>query len=180
VLINGNPAPLYLVSPTQVVALVPYATTGPTATIVMQSGGQTSNTVTVPVAATAPGVFSQQQNGSGLGAIRKADYTVVTATNPAHSGDIVLIYLTGLGVVNPPLSDGFGSTGNPLNLTAAIPTVTVGGLPATVLFSGMSAYPGLYQINAQLPSIPAGVSSLPLVIETPNALHDQVSLAVAH
>ena len=136
--------------------------------------------MTVPVSPTAPGVFSQTENGTGLGAVRKADYTVVTAANPAHSGDVILIYLTGMGAVNPGLGDGFGSTGNPLNLTVATPTVTVGGQAATVLFSGMSAYPGLYQINAQLPTIPAGSTSLPLVIETPNALHDQVNLAVAH
>ena len=178
-MINGTPAPLYLVSPTVLVALVPFATTGPTATIVAQSNGQTSNTVTVPVAAINPGVFSQQQNGSGLGAIRHADYSVVTAANPAHSGEMVLIYLTGLGAVTPPLADGYGSTGNPLNTTVVTPGVTVGGSPATVLFSGMSSYPGLYQINAQLPTIPPGATSLPLVITAPNVYNSEVTIAVA-
>ena len=179
VLINGNTAPIYLVSPTQLVVTVPYATTGPTASIVVQANGQTSNTITVPVAATAPGVFSLTQNGSGNGAIRHADYSVVTASSPAHSGEVVLIYLTGLGAVSPPLGDGFGGGASPLNLTTVTPTVMVGGGAATVLFSGMSAYPGLYQINAQLPAIPAGVTALPLVITTPNAFHDQVLIPVA-
>jgi uncharacterized protein (TIGR03437 family) len=57
--------------------------------------------------------------------------------------------------------------------------VTVGSIPTTVLFSGMSAYPGLYQINVQLPTIPAGTTLLPIVVTTPNAFHDQVQIAVA-
>jgi len=179
VLINGHPAPLYSVSMTQLVAVVPYATPGPTASIVVQANGLSSNTVTVPVAATAPGVFSQLENGSGLGAIRHTDYGVVTANNPAHSGEVVLIYLTGLGAVNPPVADGAGGNADPLSLTTVTPTVTAGGMPATVLFSGMSAYPGLYQINVQLPAIPAGTTELPVTIATPNAFHDQVEIAVA-
>ena len=178
VLINGTPAPIYLISPLQVVALVPYSTTGPTATIVMQSGGASSNTVTVPVAATAPGIFTLLQNGRGPGAVRHADYSIVNDANPARGGEIVLIYLTGLGAVSPALNDGFGGGANPVSTTVATPGVTVGGMPATVLFSGMSGYPGLYQINAQLPAIPAGATSLPLVVTTPNAYHDQVDIAV--
>ena len=179
VLINGKPAPLYLVSSTQLVVEVPFATTGPTASIVVQANGLTSNRVTVPVAATAPGIFSLQQNGSGFGAVRHADYSVVTADNPAHSGEIVSIYLTGLGAVNPPVNDGAGGGGNPLSLTTVAPTVLVGASPATVLFSGMSSYPGLYQINAQLPAMPPGVTTLPIVITTPNAIHDQVDIPIA-
>jgi len=179
VLINGNPAPLYLVSSTQLVAVVPYATEGPGASIVVQANGLRSNTVVVPVAATAPGVFSQLENGSGLGAIRHSDYSVVTDANPAHSGEVVLIYLTGLGSITPPLADGVGGGANPQSLTNVTPTVLVGSSPAQVLFSGMSAYPGLYQINVQLPTIPAGSPTMPVVITTPNAFHDQVDIAVA-
>lgn len=178
VLINGNPAPLYLVSSSELVVLVPFATTGPTASIVVEAGGTASNAVFVPVAATAPGVFSQSQNGSGAGAIRHPDYSVVTAASPAHGGEIVQIYLTGLGAIAPPLPDGTGGSANPLSNTVVTPTVMVGGQPATVIFSGMSAYPGLYQINARLPAIPAGVTSLPLVISTSNAYHDQVDIPV--
>jgi uncharacterized protein (TIGR03437 family) len=145
---------------------------------VVQTNGETSNSVTVPVAATSPGVFSQQENGAGLGAIRHADYTAVTAANPAHSGEVVLIYLTGLGAVKPQVADGFGGGADPLSTTLVTPGVTLGASPAAVLFSGLSAYPGLYQINAQLPTIPSGAATLPLVITTPNAFNNQVTIAV--
>ena len=74
VTINGKAAPLYFVSASQINALVPYSTTGPTATIVVQNNGANSNTVTVPLAATSPGVFTLDQSGSGGGAILHADF----------------------------------------------------------------------------------------------------------
>ena len=79
---------------------------GGDATIVVQSGGASSNTVTVQVAATAPGIYSLDQSGSGPGAILHADFTLVSAAKPATSGETVLIYLTGLGATNPPVTDG--------------------------------------------------------------------------
>ena len=106
VLINNKPAPLYFVSPGQLNVLVPFATTGPTATIVVQNGSVNSNTVTVPVAATSPGIYSLDQSGSGAGAILHADYSLVNAAKPATGGETVLVYLTGLGTVTPAVADG--------------------------------------------------------------------------
>ena len=112
VLIDGAPAALYFVSPGQINCIVPYGTQGPTATVVVNNGGTNSNTVTVPVAATAPGLFSTGQNGTGAGAIRHADFTLVNAAHPAVGGETVLLYLTGIGAVNPPLADGVGGSAN--------------------------------------------------------------------
>src|SRR5207302_5112504 len=77
VLVNNKQAPLYFVSPGQINALVPYSTQGPTASIVVQSGGASSNTVTVPVAATAPGVYSLDQSCNRPGALLHAECRLV-------------------------------------------------------------------------------------------------------
>ena len=119
VLINNKPAPLYFVSPGQLNVLVPFATTGPTATIVVQNGSVNSNTVTVPVAATSPGIYSLDQSGSGAGAILHADYSLVNAAKPAAGGETVLIYLTGMGTVTPPVADGTAGTGSALHTSDA-------------------------------------------------------------
>ena len=178
VLINGKPAPLYFVSPGQINCIVPYATTGPTATIVVNNGGTNSNTVTVPVATTAPGMFSTAQNGAGTGAIRHADFSLVTAANPAIGGETVLLYLTGLGGVNAAPADGAGGSAN--NTTTLSPQVLVGGNPGQVLYSGLApGFPGLYQINLTLPALPPGASgTIPLAIYTNNAYHDQVVIPI--
>src|SRR5262249_37113519 len=153
----------------------PYATTGSTATIVVQNNSVSSNTVTVPLAVTSPGVYTVNQSGSGFGAILHADYSLVNASNPAAAGGAVVVYLTGMGTVNPSVNDGTAGSASTLSKSNADVGVLVAGKAATVSFNGLApGYPGLYQLNVTLPA-PLGVSgNLPLAIQTNNAYHDQV------
>jgi uncharacterized protein (TIGR03437 family) len=180
VLINGRAAPIYFVSAGQINCLVPYSTTGATATIVVQNGTANSNTVTVPVAVTSPGVFSLDQSGTGSGAIvHSATGEVVNAANPAVPGEIVLVYLTGMGAVSPSIADGAASTGSPLNKTVAVPTLYIADQQASVGFSGLApGFPGLYQFNVTIPATLSSTGNLPLAIGTLNAFHDQVYIPV--
>jgi uncharacterized protein (TIGR03437 family) len=74
ILFDGVPAPLVYVSATQASAIVPYEVAGQTTTQ-MQAvyNSVKSNIVAVPVAATAPGVFTANSTGSGQGAIQNQD-----------------------------------------------------------------------------------------------------------
>lgn len=161
--VNGIPAPLYLASPTQINAVVPYEVTGPTATFIATVGSTATNSVTVPLSPTAPGVFSVNANGLGNGAITHADYTVVSQSSPAKPGEVVAVYLTGLGAVSPSVQDGTAAPGNPPAAVVASVTATVGGIPVSnIEFNGLS--PGsssLYQFNIQIPSsAPSGPQTL--------------------
>lgn len=177
VYINGRQAPLYFVSPGQINALVPYATQGPTATIVIQNGSATSNTVTVPVAATAPGVFSTDATGTGFGAVLHANYAAVTAANPAIPGETVMVFLAGLGTVTPAVGDGLIPGANTANATPI--TAYIAGQQITPAYSGLApGYPGLYQMNIMVPILAVSGVSVPLAINTPNAFHDQVVLPI--
>ena len=180
VTINGVAAPLYFVSANQINCIVPYATTGPTASIVVQNGTN-SNTVTVPVAATAPGVFTSDQSGSGNGAMRHTDSaaTIIDAGHPASPGETIQIYLTGMGAVNPSVPDGTAGTITTLYQTISDVVVLVAGQPATVLFKGLApGFPGLYQFNVTLPTFIGSTGNLPLAIQTLNAYHDQVDIPI--
>ena len=180
VLINNIPAPLRSVSATQINCLVPYATAGSMATIVVQNGTASSNAVTVPLAPTSPSVFSVNQSGTGLGAVLHADYTAVSASKPAAAGETVLVFLTGMGTVDPPVPDGTAGGSNPVSNTTASPiNALVAGAPATVVFSGLApGFPGLYQMNVTLPSALPVTGNARLAIQTTNALHEQVDIAV--
>jgi uncharacterized protein (TIGR03437 family) len=181
VMINGKAAPIRFVSAGQINCLMPYSTQGPTAAIVVQNGSN-SNTVTVPVAATAPAVFSLNQSGGGAGAVLHADFSLVDAAKPAAPGETVQVFLTGMGAVNPVVPDGAAGGANPLSNTttpASQITVLVGGQPGKVQYSGLApGFPGLYQINVTLPAPLAARGTVPLAIQPPNAFHDQVDIQI--
>ena len=64
----------------------------------------------------------------------------------------LILYCTGLGDVAPRPATGAAASLTALTRTVATPTVTVGGQPAAVAFSGLApGYAGLYQVDVQLP-----------------------------
>ena len=115
VTVNNIAAPIYLVSANQVNFLVPYAVTGTTASVVVKNSTGTSNTVTLPLSATSPGIYSVDFSGAGYGVILHADYSLVSVNSPASVGETVLVYLTGLGAVTPKVADGIAAPSSPLS-----------------------------------------------------------------
>jgi len=179
VLINGKSAPIYFVSAGQINCLVPYSTQGPTATVVVQNGAAASNTVTVPVAGTAPGVYAYPvSNGIGPGAIIHVNGSVVNDSAPATAGETVSVFLTGLGAVNNPPADGT-AVKDANSTTVASVSVYIGGQQAQVIYKGLApGFPGLYQLNVTLPAPLFASGDLPMAIVTPNAYHDQITISV--
>jgi uncharacterized protein (TIGR03437 family) len=164
--VNGTPAHVLLVSPTQVNAELPSAAAG-NVTLVMHTAGGVSNPFVLAVASGAPAVFLMTLDGvpNVPAIVRWNNNLVVTATNPVHRGDILTIYLTGLGAVNPPVNDGDAGLVDPLSRTVTDPVVKIGGINADILFSGLvPGMPGAYVINVGVSaSTPQGLS-VPLTI----------------
>lgn len=177
--IQGRPAPLFFVSANQISALVPFATSGTSADIVIRQGGQESNRVTVPVARSAPGIYSNTQNGIGPGAILRSDFSLLTTANPTRRGETVLIYLTGLGPLDPPLADGVAAPTTTLSRVADTVNVYIGGQRATVSFAGAApGFAGLYQLNVVIPNNAPIGSAVPVAVETLQAFHEMVDIAI--
>ena len=156
--INNVLVPIYYVIPRQLAVLVPYSVTSGIATVQVINNNVPSNTVTVFVGKTAPGVFTRSQDGLGYGDIEHADGSLVNAQNPAQIGEIVAVYLTGLGAVSPPIIDGDVGPTNPLAKTpdGAI-AAYIGGVSAPIGYSGLApTLAGLYQMNL---TVPAGVAA---------------------
>lgn len=178
VLVNNRPAPIYVVSPTQISAVVPFATTELIAAVQVINNGVASNTVTSYVNLTAPGVFTQPPGGIGYAAALHADFSVVTPSHPAQAGEIVSLFVTGLGGVTPAVPDGAPGPSNPFSLTTNTIAVYIGGQKAMTTFTGLAPQlTGLYQINVQ---IPAGVSgTATLDISGPDFYTSQANLPIA-
>jgi uncharacterized protein (TIGR03437 family) len=178
VTINDIKAPVYAVSAGQLNVLVPFGTTGSSATIVVNNNGTKSNSVTVPLSKTSPGIFTVPPAGIGPGAVLHADFSLVSAAKPAKVGETILIFLTGLGAVTPTVAD--GAPPNILTNTTATVNVYFGGVVAKPLYKGLSPqYPGLYQVNVTVPKGAPTGNAISLAIETPDAFHDQVDIALA-
>jgi uncharacterized protein (TIGR03437 family) len=158
IVVAGRPAPLIYASSVQVNAIVPYGIAVNTAQQVAVSRG---NSISVPqqitIAAAAPGVFTLDGSGQGQGIIVGVKASGVQAVaDPAHpvsAGDVLVIYCTGLGEVNPAIITGTSASLTQLSQTVNTVTATVGGVPAPVAFAGLTpGYVGLYQVNATVPS----------------------------
>ena len=79
-----------------------------------------------------------------------ADFTLADKAHPLTGDEVALIFCTNLGKVSPKIQDGVAGSGKELTVDAT--TVTIGGAPATVSFSGLaSGFVGLYQVNAKVP-----------------------------
>ena len=89
----------------------------------------------------------------------------MTASNPVHRRDVLIIYMTGLGQTAPAVEAGNPAPLDPLAVPLVMPTVQLGGVSVPVNFAGMSpGEVGLYQINVTVPdSAPLGLS-VPMTI----------------
>jgi uncharacterized protein (TIGR03437 family) len=161
--VNGIPAPLLWVSPAQINAQAPIEIKAGSANVQVQTvGGTAISLQPALVTDAAPGIFSLSGTGIGPGVIAHADFSIVSKASPAKPGEVVILYATGLGKTNPAIAAGKAGNGEPTVLT---PTVSIGGQPASVLFSGSApGFAGLYQLNVQVPNVPAGDQPVLLTI----------------
>jgi len=155
VLVNGRPAPLVFLNPTQVNFQVPLETPAGHAKVIVETNGVPSASFDFQVQAVAPGLFV---------ALNNADGTPNGSAHPAAPGDFLVVYLTGQGPVDQPATDGVPAPNPPPLSNATKPfSATIGGANATVTFLGLSpGFVGLAQADVQVPKLPPG--SYPLII----------------
>ena len=185
--IGGNILPLFFVSPGQINFQVPFlSVSGPTTVPMTITQGSLSSTVNVRIQPVAPALFTANAQGTGQGSVLIAGTASLAApdgafpgSRPVKPGEYISIYCTGLGDVTSRPALGSPSPGSPPASTLAAPVVTIGGVPATVSFSGLApGFVGLYQVNVQIPpTAPAG-ASVPLVLTIATLPANPVTIAV--
>ena len=185
VLFAGLEAPLFAVGPQRIEAQLPSllgreaAAAGGTAvaTVVVETAAGGSYPRRLTVAAHAPGVFTVSGAGTGQAAAVLAGAGALAAprgavgeSRPARAGDVLEIYATGLGAVEPPVADGMNSCAPQgvcladgsnvvLRHTTERPRVSIGGVEVAadgVLFSGSA--PTLAAVDMVLVEVPAGIA----------------------
>jgi uncharacterized protein (TIGR03437 family) len=175
VLVDGVPAPLYYVgapnppgNPTgQINFIIPNGARSSGSAdleVVQAATGQVLGASQLPMSAVAPGAFLYPGGQSGAivyAAAVNQDQTINGPTNPALRGQAISLYMTGEGYVPGAPPDGTPAT---QALAAPVPvTVFLNGTDVNspvygesniqhVLYSGINQYPGMWQINVQIPA----------------------------
>ena len=154
--VNGEPAPLYFAGPGQANLLIPLSAAG-RIELAAADRGLASAPVLVTLAPAAPAVFTLDQTGKGQAAALIAGSGQIAGELPGATGrrvrrgEIIEIYLTGLGSVENPPPPGAAGPSAPLAWTVATPAVSIGGVEAEVLFAGLApGLAGVYQINVRV------------------------------
>jgi len=177
--IGGIPAPLYYVSATEINAQTPVVPSSGSVQVSVVANCGTANAIasppfTVPVAASAPEFLYFVQNPNGpqpVAAIEASSGAFVS--NPrlipgdtftvAYFNEILSIFGVGFGATTSAVPPGTLASG--ADATVGNATVTIAGIPATVLYAGLApGFAGLYQLNVVVPqTIPSDNS--PIVIQ---------------
>lgn len=184
VLLAGQSAPLLFANNGQVNAIVPYGIAVNTPQqVVVSSASSISVPQSVILAAAAPGIFTVNSSGQGQGIIVGVDADgtepIADSANPVKAGQAIVIYCTGLGEVTPAVPTGNAAPLSPLSNTVEPISVTIGGVAANVLFSGLTpGFVGLYQVNAIVPNGVTPGSQVPVTLTGAGQQSMPVTIAV--
>jgi uncharacterized protein (TIGR03437 family) len=150
VIVQGQPVPLLFVSENQINFLIsPVQKAGPV-TVVVVTEGLSGPEVTVTLVNCAPALLPA---AGGYALAVGADNKLLTADTQARAGDIVVIYLTGLGRTTPSFDPGevpYRAAAILANLKVTLGTLSVD--PIYIKYAGVTpGWVGLYQLNLEIP-----------------------------
>jgi len=182
VLFNGQAAPLYYVSPAQINFVVPNGrnlgdvpiTGSADLQVVRASTGQVLAAGSPQMSTASPGILQLVFTG-GLrqAAVLNQDNTPNSPSNPAPRGSVIQIFATGAGYIPGAPADGTppsGPVSTPVTPQVIIGACLVDDMACTmesgghIKYSGLSAYPGVWQLNVQIPMNTAPASQVPLLV----------------
>ena len=173
--VNGDPVPLTFLNATQINFQLPAQIAPGSASLTVATAAGTSAAFSFTVVPVAPGVF---QYGANRGVVQNQDYSLNTETNIARRGEVLTVYLTGIGATTPLVREGTVAPSSPLAVPSGAARAFLGGAPARVLFLGLTpGAVGLAQANVEVPAVFAR-GSHPVVIELDGVATMPVQVAV--
>jgi uncharacterized protein (TIGR03437 family) len=152
VTVNGVPAYVYYISPTQMNILTPPNAISGSVPVQVSGNGVISANFMVQAQAESPSFFvfgggpyiaATHVDGSYLGPTSL--YSGLTT--PAQPGETIVLYANGFGSTTVPVVSGSETQSGTLS---PMPVITIGGVAATVTFAGLVA-PGEFQFNVVVP-----------------------------
>jgi len=157
-------APLYYVLPVQLAGILPSNTPVGSGTVIVENNGRASAPLNIQVVKSAFGTLTLNGSATGEATVQDQDYTLLSRTNAANPGKYLIFYGSGIGATTKDetvAQTGANASGDLTNVPV---TVTIGGKEATVLYRGRTQFPGLDQINVQVPALDPGAYSCGVLV----------------
>ncbi|MCG3159974.1 MAG: hypothetical protein JMDDDDMK_01006 [Acidobacteria bacterium] len=168
VLVDGEPAGLFFVSPNQINYLVPDGVSPGAAQVTVMNGGNVVAQGSLDLGVVAPSLFTLNASGQGapagillrVKANGQQSYEPLASAIKRQPGDKLFLILFGTGLSGAENSDGSTANGFAENVQA-----TIGNANAQVIFAGAApGFAGLEQVNIEIPPNVSG-SNLALLIK---------------
>lgn len=163
VTINGIASALLSMTPDWITVQAPGSLGGDSAQVVVSNGGVVSNSVTVTLSASSPGIFSQDGSGTGIAAAWHADGNGVSSGSPAEPGETVTVFVAGVGT----------------SLASANARAYVGGDGAAILsIDTLAGMVGVYRVQIALPATTPPGTIVPLGLGITTAFTCSVDIPI--
>ena len=155
VIVNGISSPILSIANVngleQISIQVPFGIPAPgVVSVTIENNGSRTTVTGVPIFSVQPGIFEFPANGVQVAAVLHANFQLVTPANPARPNEIVLLFITGMGLTDPAV--GTNVVGPAPPATSVLQPV-VGIDDAGVEVIGSFYAPGLltvFQINLRI------------------------------
>jgi uncharacterized protein (TIGR03437 family) len=176
-------APMYYALPTQLAGILPSSTPTGTGTLTVRNNGRSSAPAAITVVRSAFGMLTVSGDGTGAARLQDAsqgsqELSPTRATNP---GNFLVFYGSGVGATTGDETVAQLGANASGDLTGISISVSIGGQNAPVLYRGRTAFPGLDQINVQMPTLAAGAygCNVAVVITTNGVAANATTIPVA-
>jgi uncharacterized protein (TIGR03437 family) len=193
VTVNGTPAYVEYVSPSQLNIITPDIPPSPSGmAVVVNVPNQQPVTAWIGMSSLAPALFTWQTGTPDTGkyvVAQHSDYSNVgkaglfpnqsgSFTTPAKPGETIILYGTGFGPTNPAITPGIMT--DKTYPISPLPTATIGGQPAQVQFAGLIAtLSQIYQVNVTIPTN-VGIGDQPLILNVNGTPSATGTITVSH
>lgn len=152
---NGVAAPIFYVSNVNGVQSmtiqVPFETPlGNTAVMLTPAGGGPPAPLNVTTQPFAPGVFTNTYGNVTIAVAVRSDGSYVSPTNPAHRGETIYIFVTGLGLTTPAAATNEQGAGQSVTATVIVGLNNKGVAHTTIDYA--PGLVGVYIVGVQVPA----------------------------